>query len=329
MRDASAGPWLAAISLALASCVPHAFGADGQSYPSAPIRIVVPYPPGGGTDILSRSIAPKLNEAWSQPVVVDSRGGANGTIGAAFVAKAPADGHAILIVPIGFAVNPSLYKDLPFDALRDFAPVSQLAANPSVLVVHPSLPPRTVKEFIALLKARPGEINYASSGNGSTPHLATELFKLMTGTRMTHVPYKGGGPATIDVVAGHVPVYIMSPVQAAPHLKSGRLRALGVTSAKRDPAFPSLPTMADAGVPGYSMLNWYGMLVPSGTPRGVITKLHAETARILKLPEIGDRLAAEGATMIGSTPEQFAVFLKEEVAKAARIVKAAGMTATN
>ena len=232
-------------------------------------------------------------------------------------------------MPIGLAVNPGLYKDLPFDTLRDFAPVSQLAANPSVLVVHPSMPPRTVKELIALLKARPDEINYASSGNGSTPHLATELFKLMTGTRMTHVPYKGGGPATIDVVAGHVPVYIMSPVQAAPHIKSGRLRALGVTSEKRDPAFPNVPTIAEAGVPGYSMLNWYGMLVPAATPRANITKLHAETARILKLPEVSERLAAEGAAVVGSTPEQFAAFLKDEIAKAARIVKAAGMTATN
>jgi tripartite-type tricarboxylate transporter receptor subunit TctC len=300
-----------------------------QTYPAAPVRIIVPYPPGGGTDILSRSIAPRLSEAWSQPVIVDNRAGANGTIGAAFVAKAPADGHTVLVVPIGFAVNPGLYKDLPFDTLRDFAPVSQLAANPSVLVVHPSLPPRTVKELVALLKARPGEINYASSGNGSTPHLATELFKLMTGTRMTHVPYKGGGPATINVVAGHVPVYIMSPVQAAPHMKSGRLRALGVTSETRDPAFPDLPTIAEAGVPGYSMLNWYGMLVPAGTPRVTITKLHTGTARVLKLPEVRDRLAAEGATMIGSTPDEFAAFLEREIAKAARIVKAAGMTATN
>ena len=315
--------------LLTAACIVGYGHVKAQAYPTAPVRIIVPYPPGGGTDILSRSIAPRLSEAWSQPVVVDNRGGANGTIGTAFVAKAPADGHTILIAPIGLAVNPGLYKDLPFDTLRDLAPVSQLAANPSVLVVHPSLPPRTVKELIALLKARPDEINYASSGNGSTPHLATELFKLMTGTRMTHVPYKGGGPATIDVVAGHVPVYIMSPVQAAPHIRSGRLRALGVTSEKRDPAFPNVPTIAEAGVPGYSMLNWYGMLVPAATPHANITKLHAETARILKLPEVSERLAAEGAAVVGSTPEQFAAFLKDEIAKAARIVKAAGMTATN
>jgi tripartite-type tricarboxylate transporter receptor subunit TctC len=322
--------WLRLAALVFVCALLHAAeDADAQNYPAAPVRIIVPYPPGGGTDILSRAMAPRLSEAWVQPVIVDNRGGANGNIGAALVAKAPADGLTILVTPIGFAVNPSLYKDLPFDAVRDFAPVSQLAANPSVLVVHPSLPPRTVKELVAFLKARPDEINYASSGNGSTPHLATELFKLMTGTRMTHVPYKGGGPATIDVVAGHVPVYIMSPVQAAPHMKSGRLRALGVTSERRDPAFPELPTIAEAGVPGYSMLNWYGMLVPSGTPRATIVKLHSDTARILKLPEISERLADEGATVIGSTPEQFGVFLKDEIAKAARIVRAAGMTASN
>jgi len=303
--------------------------AAAQGYPSGPVRLIVPYPPGGGTDTLARLLARKLNEAWGQPVVVENRGGANGTIGAAVVARAPADGHTVLIVPIGFAVNPNLYKNLPFDSVRDFAPVSQLSSNPSVLVVHPSLPVRTVKELIALLKAHPGEIDYASSGNGSTPHLATELFKLMSGTRMTHVPYKGGGPATIDVVAGHVPVYIMSPVQAAPHLKSGRLRALAVTSAQRDPAFPDLPTIAEAGVPGYAMINWYGMLVPAGTPGPVVNKLQADTVRTLKLPEVKDRLAAEGGTVVGSTPAEFAAFLKEEMAKYARIVKAAGMTATN
>ncbi len=312
----------------LAAVLPVAF-ASAQSYPSGPLRLIVPYPPGGGTDVLSRAIALKLNEAWTQPVVVENRGGANGNIGAALAARAAPDGQTILVVPIGFAVNPSIYKDSPFDAIRDFQPVSQLASNPSVLAVHPSFPPRTVKEFIAILKARPGEINYASSGNGSTPHLATELFKMMTGTRMNHIPYKGGGPATIDVVAGQVPVYIMSPVQAAPHMKSGRLRALGVTSEKRDPAFPDIPTLAEAGVPGYSMINWYGMLLPAGAPKPVLDKLHAEIVRILRLPEVRERLAAEGATVIGSTPEQFAAFLKSEIAKAARIVAAAGMTATN
>jgi tripartite-type tricarboxylate transporter receptor subunit TctC len=300
-----------------------------QGYPAGPLRMIVPFPPGGGTDILGRIIAQKLNEAWGQPVVVDNRGGANGTIGAAVAAKAAPDGHTMLIVPSGFAVNPSIYKNLSFDSAKDLAPVTQLSSNPSVLAVHPSFPPRTVKELIAFVTARPNEINYASSGNGSPPHLMTELFKLMTGTRMTHVPYKGGGPATVAVVAGEVPVYILAPAQAATFLKSGRLRGLGVTSDRRDPAFPDLPTIAEAGVPGYAMTNWYGLFVPAGTSDAALTKLSAEMVRIVNLQEIRDRLAAEGSTVVGSTPAQFATFLKAEMAKAARVVKAAGITASN
>jgi len=296
--------------LALALVLPGAV-AVAQNYPNAPIRFVVPFPPGGGTDILARLVGQKLNEAWGQPVVVENRGGANGTIGAAVVAKAPPDGYTMLAVPAGFAANPSIYKSLPFDAGRDFAPVTQLASNPSVLVAHPD------------------EINYASSGSGSPPHMMTELFKLMTGTRMNHIPYKGGGPATIAIVAGEVPVYVMSPVQAAPHIKSGRVRALGVTGAKRDAAFPDLPTIAEAGVPGYAMTNWYGLFVPAGTARPVIGKLHSAVVRILGLAVVKERLAAEGATVVGSTPEEFAAFVKDEIAKAARVVKASGLTATD
>jgi tripartite-type tricarboxylate transporter receptor subunit TctC len=300
-----------------------------QSYPSGVVRIIVPFPPGGGTDILARAIAQKLSEAWGKPVVVDNRGGANGTIGSAMVAKAAPDGHTMLMMPIGLAVNPSLYKDLPYDTLRDFEPVSQLASNPSVLVVHPSVPAKTVKELIALLKARPGTLNYASSGSGSPPHLFSEMFKIMTETKMTHVPYKGGGPATIAAVSGEVQVYIMSPVQAAQHIRSGRLRALGVTSEKRDPAFPDIPTITEAGVPGYAMTNWYGLLVTAGTPKPIVNKIHSDVVRVLNFADIKDRLAAEGATVVGSTPEQFAAFLKDEIAKDARIVKAAGMAAGN
>jgi tripartite-type tricarboxylate transporter receptor subunit TctC len=302
---------------------------QAQTYPSGPMRIVVPFPPGGGTDILARSLAQKLNEAWGQPAIVDNRGGANGTIGAAAVAKAPADGHTLLIVPSGFAVNPSIYKSLPFDALRDFAPVTQLASSPLVLVVHPSFPPKSVKELIAFLKARPGEINYGSSGNGSPPHIATELFKLLTGTKMTHVPYKGAGPAAVDVIAGQIPIYFMNALQAVPHMKSGRLRPLGVTSGKRFPGLPAVPTIAEAGVPGYAMTNWYGLLVPAGTPPASVRRLHAEVARILNLPELKERLSSEGAEVVASTPEQFAAFLRSEMATAAKIVKASGMTATN
>ena len=303
--------------------------AIAQSYPSAPMRIIVPFPPGGGTDILSRAIAQKLNEAWGQPVIVDNRGGANGTIGSASAAKASPDGHTLLVVPSGFAVNPSIYKNLPFDSLKDLAPVSQLAASPLVLVVHPSFPPKNVKELVAFLKARPAEINYGSSGNGSPPHLATELFKLLTETKMTHIPYKGAGPAAVDVIAGQIPIYFMNALQAVPHMKSGRLRGMGVTSEKRFPGLPDVPTIAEAGVPGYAMTNWYGMLVPANTPRPAIAKLQGEVARILNTPELKERLSSEGAEVVASTPEQFAAFLKDEMAKAAQIVKASGMTATN
>lgn len=303
--------------------------ATAQNYPSGPIRWIVPFPPGGGTDILARTLAQKLHEAWGVPVVVDNRGGANGTIGTALAAKAPPDGQTLLIVPSGFAVNPSIYRNLPYDSTRDLAPVSQLAASPLILAVHPSFPPQDVKSLIAFLKARPNEVNYGSSGNGSPPHIATELFKYMTRTRMTHIPYKGAGPAAVDLIAGQIPVYFMNALSAVPHIKAGRLRGLGVTTDTRFAALPELPTIAEAGVAGYAMSNWYGLLVPGGTPQASIARLQGEIARILSLPELKDRLSREGATVIASTPDQFAAFLKVEMEKAATIVKAAGMTASN
>ncbi len=306
-----------------------AASACAQTYPSGTLRMVVPFPPGGGTDILARAIAQKLNEAWAVPVIVDNRGGANGTIGAAVAAKSAPDGQTILIVPSGFAVNPSIYKALPFDSLKDLAPVTQLAASPLVVTQHPSFPPRSIKELIAFLKAHPDTVNYGSSGNGSPPHLATELFKYMTGTRMMHIPYKGAGPAAIDVIAGQIPVYFMNALQAVPHIRGGRLRALAVTSEQRFPALPEIPSIAQAGVPGYAMTNWYGLLVTGGTPRSSIAKLHAEVVRILGLPEIRDRLVNEGATVIASTPDEFAAFLRREIATNGRIVQASGMTANN
>jgi len=306
-----------------------AAAAAAQNYPSGPMRMVVPFPPGGGTDILGRAVAQKLSEAWGVPVVVDNRGGANGTIGAAVTAKSPPDGHTLLIVPSGFAVNPSIYKNLPFSSLTDLAPVTQLAASPLVVSLHPSFPPRSIKELIAFLKAHPDAVNYGSSGNGSPPHLATELFKYMTGTKMTHIPYKGAGPAAVDVIAGQIPIYFMNALQAVPHIKSGRLRALAVTSEQRFPTLPDIPSIAEAGVPGYAMTNWYGLLVQGGTPKSSIARLHAEVVRILALPEIKDRLVNEGAAVVASTPEEFMAFLKREMAINARIVQAAGMTASN
>lgn len=300
-----------------------------QNYPSGAMRMVIPFPPGGGTDILGRALAQKLNEAWAVPVVVDNRGGANGTIGAAAAAKSPPDGQTLLIVPSGFAVNPSIYKNLPFDSLKDLAPVSQLAASPLVVSLHPSFPPRSIRELIAFLKTHPDSVNYGSSGNGSPPHLATELFKYMTGTNMLHIPYKGAGPAAIDVIAGQIPVYFMNALQAVPHIRGGRLRALAVTSEQRFSALPEIPSIAEAGVPGYAMTNWYGLLVTGGTPKSSITRLHAEIARILALPELRERLVNEGATVIASTPDDFTAFLKKEIATNARIVQASGMTASN
>ena len=303
--------------------------AAAQNYPNGPMRIVVPFPPGGGTDILARVLAQKLNEAWGVPVIVENRGGANGSIGTAYVAKAAPDGHTAVFVPSGFAVNPSIYPKLPFDSVKDLAPVTLLAEGPLVLSLHPSFPPRTVKEFIVFLKARPGEINYGSSGNGSPPHLATELFKLLTGVQINHIPYKGAGPAAVDLFAGQIPIYFMNALQVTQYVRTGKVRALGVTTDKRFPPLPEVPTIAEAGVPGYAMSNWYGLLVPSATPRASVIKLNAEIVRILNLPDIRDRLASQGAILVGNSPEEFAAFLRSEIATAGKIVKAAGMTASN
>ncbi len=317
--------WFAGI--ALLAWVPTL--AAAQNYPSGPVRVVVPFPPGGGTDIFARAMAQKLNEAWGVPVIVENRGGANGTIGSAYVAKSTPDGQTALVVPSGFAVNPSIYPKLPFDTAKDFAPVSVLAEGPLVLSLHPSFPPRSVKEFVAFLKARPGEINYGSSGNGSPPHLATELFKLLAGVQINHIPYKGAGPAAIDLFAGQIPIYFMNALQVTQYVRTGKVRALGVTTAKRFPPLPEVPTIAEAGVPGYAMSNWYGLLVPAATPRANVTKLNAEIVRILNLPDIKERLTSQGAILVGNSPEEFSAFLRSEMATAAKIVKAAGMTAAN
>jgi tripartite-type tricarboxylate transporter receptor subunit TctC len=315
---------IAAWSAALMISIPCA----AQTYPSGPLRIVSPYPPGGGTDILSRTIGQKLNERLGQPVVVDNRAGANGTLGAALVAKAPPDGHTMLVVPAGYAANPALYKSLPYDQARDLAPVSHLASGPLVLVVHPALPVRSVKDLIALAKSRPGEINVGSAGNGSLPHLCAELFNAEGKVKLTHIPYKGSGTAIVDVMSGRVPVYFMNVLQSLPLIKSGKLRALGVTSPQRTAIAPELPAIAEAGLPGFDMTNWYGMLVPAATPRDVINKLQQEVARVLNLPELKERLAGEGMTVVASTPEQFAAFLARETAKYNRIIQAAGIKGT-
>jgi len=302
--------------------------AVAQNYPSGPLRIVVPFVPGGGTDILSRIIAQRLNEAWGQPVVVDNRPGAGGTLGTALVAKAAGDGHTILVTPAGYAAHGSLYKSLPFNPERDLAPVSRLASGPLVLIVHPSLPANSVKGLIALAKKHPGEINFGSAGSGTLPHLSAELFNSTSGIRMVHIPYKGAGAAVTDVLAGRVPVYFMNILQCLPLIKAGKLRALGVTTPERTPIAPEIPAIAEAGLTGYDMTNWYGMLVPAKTPREVIARLNAEVARILRLPELRGRLADDGMTVVASTPEEFSGFLTREIAKLARVIDAAGIKGT-
>ena len=310
---------LAAVALLVSA------SASAQQYPSGPIRIVVPFTAGGGTDILARLIAQKLNESWGQPVVVENRPGASGTVGTAFVAKSPPDGHTLLIVPAGYAGNPGLYKKLPYDHTRDLAPVSWLASGPLTLVVHPSLPVKSVKELIAFARTRPGEINFGSSGAGTLPHLSAELFNSMSGIKMEHIPYKGAGAAVTDVMAGRVPIYFMNILQSVSLIKAGKLRALGVTPPERTPIAPEIPSIAEAGLKGYDMTNWYGLLAPSATPRETIVKLNAEVVRILKLPELTSRLADDGMTVVASSPERFAEFLARETDKFTKVIEAAGI----
>ncbi len=314
--------------LTLFALLAPAIEATAQNYPSGPIRIVVPFTPGGGTDILARMIAQKLNETWNQPVVVDNRPGASGTVGTALVAKAAGDGHTLLIMPAGYAGNPSLYKKLPYDQNRELAPVSWLASGPLTLVVHPSLPAKSIKELIAFARARPGEINFGSSGAGTLPHLSAELFNSMSGIRMVHIPYKGAGAAVTDVMAGRVPVYFMNILQSLSLIKAGKLRALGVTTPDRTPIAPEIPSIAEAGLKGFDMTNWYGMLAPVATPREVIVKLNAEVARALRIAELRNRLAEDGMTVVASTPEQFAEFLARETVKFSRVIEAAGIKGT-
>ncbi len=302
-------------------------GAAAQQYPAGQMRIVSPYPPGGGTDIIGRALAQKLTETWGVQVIVDNRVGANGTIGAAFVAKSPADGHTILVIPAGYAPNPLLYSKLPYDQARDLMPVSHLASGPLVMVTHPALPAKDIRSFIALAKAKPGAINYGTPGTGALPHLSAELFSLIAGVKMTHIPYKGPATAIIDLMAGEIQAYFINILQSLPLVKAGKLRGLGVTSPQRSPIAPDLPAISEAGLPGFDMTNWYGMLVPTGTPRESVNKLQREVNRILNLPELKERLANDGMTVVASTPEQFSTLLAKETDKFAKVIRAAGIKA--
>jgi len=296
-----------------------------QNYPTRAIRLVVPSAPGGGTDITARILAPKLSEYLGQQVVVENRAGAGTMIGGELVARAAPDGYTLLMGISTLAINPATYRKVPYDALKDFAPISQVVALPNVLVTHPSLPVRNVKELVAFARPRPGQINFASAGVGTNPHLSMELFLSMTGIRMTHVPYKGISPGFVDLLAGQVPVMTPSVLSGLPYVKAGRLRALGVTSAQRASAAADIPTIAEAGVPGYEATQWFGVLVPAGTPRTIIERWHRETVRTLKDAEIRNRLVADGATPIGSSPDEFAAYLRAETVKWAKVVKDVGI----
>jgi tripartite-type tricarboxylate transporter receptor subunit TctC len=301
--------------------------ANAQDYPSGPLRIVVPFQAGGSTDIMARTLAQKFKDRFNVPAVVENRAGANGTIGAALVAKSAPDGHNLLLVQSGFVSNPILMKNLPYDQGRELAPVTSLASGPMVLAINPSVPAKSVKELIAVARARPGELNFGSPGNGSLSDLCAELFDTMAGVKMTHVPYKGSGGALADVLAGRVPVYYMNLMLALPYLKDGRLRALGVTTAQRAAVAAEIPTIDEAGLPGYEITTWYGLFVQGATPRGVIVKLQQEVARILNQPDMQERIAADGMTVVASTPEQFGAFLRRETQKYTRIIEDAGIKA--
>lgn len=314
-------------SLVVAAALTAA-AAIAQSFPNGQLRIISPYPPGGGTDVLGRVIAQRYTERFGQPAIVENRVGANGTIGTAFVAKAPPDGLTLLIVPAGYAANPSLYKSLPYDQSRDLAPVSLLASGPLVLVVYPSLPVRSVKELIALARARPGDLNFGSPGSGALPHLSAELFNAMAGTKMTHVPYKGPAAAVADLMSGQIALYFMNVTQSIPLVAAKKLRALGVTSPQRSATAPQIPTIAEEGLKGFDMTNWYGMLVPAATPRDTINAINAEIKNIIMLPGTHKGLSAQGMVVEASTAEHFAEFLKRETAKYLRVIEAAGIKGT-
>ena len=301
-----------------------AIGSAQQNYPTKPVRFVLPFPPGGGTDTLGRSIGQKLGDNLGQTVVLDNRPGAGANIGAEIAARAVPDGYTLLMTNIAHSINVSLYRKLNYDLLKDFASVTRLASTPNILVVHPSIAAKSVKELVALAKAKPG-MNYASSGSGSAPHLAGELFKYMTGIQLTHIPYKGGGPATVALVAGEASMGVATMPSALPHVKGGRLRALAVSTAKRSAATPDLPTIAEAGVPGYEFTTWYGVLVPTGTSKPIITRLNSEFIKLLQLPDIKERLAASGFEPETSTPAEFDHYIRAEVAKWGKVVKMANL----
>jgi tripartite-type tricarboxylate transporter receptor subunit TctC len=298
--------------------------ATAQGYPAGPVRVIVPFPPGGGVDGAGRLISQKLSEVLGKQFVVDNRPGANGMIGSELAAKSAKDGYTLMVNGANLVTTPSLYSKVTYDPVRDFEPVSLIALAPNVLVVHPSLPVKSVTELVALAKARPGEVNYAGSGSGSTPHLAAELFNTLANVRMIHVPYRGTGPAIVGLMSGEASVMFMPTTNAVPLVKAGRLRALAVTSRERVPAMPELPTVSESGLKGYESSQWYGMLAPAGTPANILGLLNSHVMKIIQAPDMKQRLTSEGLVAVGSTREQFAAHIKAEMTKWAKVIKESG-----
>jgi tripartite-type tricarboxylate transporter receptor subunit TctC len=295
-----------------------------QTYPVKQIRLVIPYPPGGGTDIIGRTVAQKLSDTLGQQVMVDNRGGAGGTIGTDVVAKAGADGYTLLMVPTSHVINPSIYPKLPYDTVKDFAPIALAASATIVLVSHPSVPVKSVKELITLAKARPGELNFGSAGNGTVFHLTGELFKRQAGIELVHVPFKGGGPTVAAIAGGEITLTFETMLALFPHIQSGRVRALAVTGAKRSSVMPELPTIAESGFPSIIAENWYGFYAPAGTPKPVVDKLNAEIVKILKQPDVKTRFQGLGTEVMGSTPDELGAYVGREMAKWSKTAKEAG-----
>lgn len=316
--------WLAAFAAA-AILAP---AATAQSYPTRAVRLIAHSTPGGTSDILGRLVAHKLTESLGQQVVVENRAGASGIIGVEVAAKSPPDGYTLLITQTSIAINPSMFAKLPYNALRDFAPITQLVAAANLLVVHPSVPARSVKEFIALAKAKPGNLVNGSPGQGTSPHLSAELFKIMAGIKLDHIQYKGAGQAMISLIAGEIPVMFTTPPTAMPYLKADRLRALGATTLTRVEVLPEVPTIAET-LAGYESVQWFGMLVPAGTPRPIIDRLHQDIVRGLGAPDMKQKLTGLGLNAVGSTPEQFGAYMKSETDKWAKVIKSMGIKPEN
>ena len=307
------------------ACAFAAVAASAQQYPTKSVRWIVPFPPGGGTDLISRTIAQKLTEAWGQQVIADNRPGSGGTIGLAAVAKSPADGHTIVLGQASnIAVAPGLYAKLPYDPIRDFAPVTQVIAAPLVIVSHPSFPAKSVKELIAFARAKPGAVTYGSPGNGTIGHLSTEMLKTMARIDMLHIPYPGAARAITELMGGQIMIYSSSMPPALPLINAGKLRALGVTTAKRLAPLPGVPTVAESGVAGYEAVNWYGVFVPAGTPREIVARLHTDIVKILKQPDIQSRFAGEGGDIVANSPEEFGAFIRKDIPKWTKVIKDSG-----